>query len=131
MRPPGGDRDGRGASRNGNESAASVARPAAPRKGRRIDFDAVNAAALASLPALCARWLPDGRRSGQEWIARNPKRADRRPGSFKVNLETGRWADFAVEDARGGDPVSLAAYLAGSGQAEAAARLAEMLGVRP
>ena len=130
MRPPGGDRDGRGASR-GTESAASVVRPGAPRKGRRTDFGAVNAAALASLPALCARWFPDGRRRGQEWIARNPKRADRRPGSFKVNLETGRWADFALPDARGGDPVSLAAYLAGSSQAEAAARLAEMLGVRP
>ena len=131
MRPPGGDPDGRGDARNGNESAASVARRAAPRKGRRIDFDAVNAAALASLPALCARWFPDGRRRGDEWVARNPKRADRRPGSFKVNLETGRWADFALPDARGGDPVSLVAYLTGSGQAEAAARLAEMLGVRP
>lgn len=131
VRPPGGIRDGRDDARNGNESAASVARPGAPRKGRRIDFEAVNAAALASLPALCARWLPDGRRSGQEWIARNPKRDDRRPGSFKVNLATGRWADFALADARGGDPVSLAAYLTGSSQAEAAARLAAMLGVRP
>ena len=130
VRPPGGDRGGRGASR-GTESAASVVRPGAPRKGRRTDFDAVNAAALASLPALCARWFPDGRRRGDEWVARNPKRADRRPGSFKVNLETGRWADFALPDARGGDPVSLAAYLTGSSQAEAAARLAEMLGVQP
>lgn len=131
MRPPGGDPDGRGDARNGNESAASVARRAAPRKGRRIDFDAVNAAALASLPALCARWFPDGRRRGDEWVARNPKRADRRPGSFSINLATGRWADFALPDARGGDPVSLVAYLTGSGQAEAAARLAAMLGVRP
>ena len=130
MRPPGRDRGGRGASR-GTESAASVARPGAPRKGRRIDFEAVNAAALVALPALCRRWFPDGRRRGDEWVARNPKRADRRSGSFKVNLETGRWADFAVEDARGGDPVSLAAYLTGSSQAEAAARLAAMLGVRP
>ena len=131
MRPPGGDPDGRGDARNGNESAASVARRAAPRKGRRIDFGAVNAAALAALPALCRRWFPDGRRRGDEWVARNPKRADRRPGSFSINLATGRWADFALPDARGGDPVSLVAYLTGSGQAEAAARLAAMLGVRP
>lgn len=95
---------------------------------RRIDFEGINRAALASLPALVARWLPDGRRLGHEWVARNPRRADRRPGSFRVNLVTGKWADFATDD-RGGDPVSLAAYVAGIGQAEAARSLAECLGV--
>ena len=95
---------------------------------RRVDFNEVNRAALAALPALVARWLPDGRREGAEWVARNPRRNDRRPGSFKVNIRTGAWADFASGDA-GGDPVSLAAYLAGTGQAEAARALAEMLGV--
>ena len=96
--------------------------------GGAIDFGAVNRAALAHLPELVARWLPDGRRYGVEWVARNPRRADRRPGSFKVNLMSGRWGDFAIGVA-GGDPVSLAAYLADIGQAEAARRLAAMLGV--
>lgn len=95
----------------------------------RIDFRAINRAALARLPDLCGRWLPDGRRRGREYVARNPTRHDRRAGSFSVNLHTGRWADFAT-DARGGDPVSLAAYLSGMGQAEAARNLAKMLGVR-
>ena len=94
----------------------------------KIDFETINRAALARLPDLCARWLPDGRRRGREYIARNPLRADRHAGSFSVNLSTGRWADFAV-GARGSDPVSLAAYLSGLGQAEAARRLADMLGV--
>jgi hypothetical protein len=91
-------------------------------------FAAVNQAALAMWPLLLRRWLPDGRRVGHEWVALNPKRADRRPGSFCVNLTTGRWADFATGD-RGGDPVSLAAYLAGIGQGEAARRLAGILGL--
>ena len=95
----------------------------------KIDFKGINAAALAQLPALCAHWLPDGKRRGREYVARNPRREDRRAGSFSVNLDTGRWADFAV-GACGGDPVSLAAYLSGLGQADAARRLAEMLGVR-
>lgn len=95
----------------------------------RIDFKAINEAAKARLPELCAHWLPDGRRRGREYVARNPRRDDRRPGSFSINLQTGRWADFAV-GVRGGDPVSLAAYLSGLGQADAARRLAEMLGVR-
>lgn len=94
----------------------------------RISFDSVNRAALASLPSLLRRWLPDGRERGGEWVARNPTRHDKRPGSFKVNTRTGKWADFATGDA-GGDVVSLAAYLAGTRQIEAARNLADMLGV--
>lgn len=96
---------------------------------QRIDFLAVNRAALASLPQLVRQWLPDGRRDGNEWVARNPLRADRRPGSFKINLLTGKWADFATGD-RGSDVVSLVAYLKGTRQSEAAIFLAEGLGVR-
>ncbi len=97
--------------------------------GQRIDFATVNRAALAALPALLRRWLPDGRQVGREYLARNPLRADRRSGSFKINVRTGRWADFATGDA-GGDVISLCAYLAGIGQAEAARSLADMLRVR-
>ena len=39
-----------------------------------------------------------------------------RPEVPVINLRTGRWTDFATGDG-GGDPVSLAAYLAGCGQA--------------
>ena len=95
----------------------------------RIDFGRVNRAALATLPTLLARWLPGGRTEGAEYVVLNPLRVDRRPGSFRVNTRTGRWADFALEGARGGDVVSLAAYLGGIGQVEAAERLAEMLGI--
>lgn len=94
----------------------------------RLDFGRINATALAVLPALLSRWLPDGRLHGREWIARNPCRADRRPGSFSTNIASGRWSDFATGD-RGGDVISLAAYIAGCGQAEAARQLAHMLGI--
>lgn len=96
--------------------------------GGRPDFARINRAALARLPDLLARWLPDGRRQGGEWVARNPTRTDRHPGSFAVNLTTGRWADFATGD-KGGDPVSLAAYLHRLSQGDAARWLAEMLGL--
>ena len=94
----------------------------------RIRFDDINRAALSALPALLGRWLPGGQRRGREWVARNPLRADRRAGSFRVNMSTGRWSDFATGDA-GGDPVSLAAYLHGLSQADAARQLAGALGV--
>jgi hypothetical protein len=95
---------------------------------QRVDFAEVAAVALRHLPALVARWLPDGRREGGEWVARNPTRVDRRHGSFKVNLRSGKWADFATGD-RGGDVISLAAFLFGLSQRDAALRLSEMLGI--
>lgn len=93
---------------------------------RRIDFQTIRAASLPFIPALAKRWLPDGKRCGAEWVARNPTRADRRAGSFKVNLRTGRWADFATGD-RGGDLISLAAYLFGLSQVEAAKNIGKMM----
>ena len=126
-RPPGWESlDGRFVSRNRYEATPTVASRCTTRK-TQVDFASVNAAALAVLPMLVKRWLPDGFRRGNEWIALNPKRSDRRPGSFSINLNTGRWADFALDDAKGGDPVSLAAYLFDLSQGEAARRLAEML----
>jgi hypothetical protein len=93
-----------------------------------LDFATINSAALSALPLLCARWIPGGKRIGREYVAKNPTRADKRPGSFKVNLRTGRWADFATGD-KGGDAVSLAAYLFGLRQSEAARRLTVALGI--
>ena len=121
-------RNRRAVSRTRSETARNLTRSRVV-NNCAVDFEAINAAALPYLPALCARWLPDGRREGREWSARNPRRVDRRPGSFKVNLATGQWADFALPDARGGDPVSLAAYLFGLSQSEAARALAAMLGL--
>lgn len=88
----------------------------------------VNAAALPCLENLCRDWALQGRRIGGEFVALNPVRADRRPGSFKINLRTGRWADFASGDT-GGDPVSLYAYLHGLRQMAAARALATRLRV--
>jgi hypothetical protein len=93
-----------------------------------LDFAAINRAALAAFPAELARVLPGGKRVGAEIVALNPRRADRRLGSFKINRYNGRWADFATGD-KGGDPISLVAYLAGVLQGEAARLLARMLGL--
>ncbi len=93
-----------------------------------VEFEHIAASALPYLPQLLSRWLPHGRRQGQEWVALNPRRADAHLGSFKINLRTGRWADFATNDS-GGDVISLAAYLFDLSQAEAARRVAHMLGI--
>jgi hypothetical protein len=93
-----------------------------------ISFDTINRAAMAALPAVLTRLIPGGKIIAREYVALNPTRNDRRPGSFKINVRTGRWSDFATGD-RGGDPVSLCAYVEKCSQVEAARRLARMLGI--
>lgn len=97
---------------------------------RRIDFARVNETALVNAWAVVSSLLPRGRRFGNEWVVLNPWRDDSRLGSFKVNTITGRWADFATGD-KGGDLVSLAAFVGRVSQREAAIRLAKALGVVP
>jgi hypothetical protein len=97
---------------------------------KRVDFALIAQAALNHSDTICRRWLPDGQRQGHEWVARNPRRSDKRRGSFKVNLASGKWGDFASGD-RGGDLISLGAYLHDLDQRQAAIRIAEMLGVDP
>lgn len=100
--------------------------------GPREHFERLNATLLPQLPALVKQWLPAGRAAGAEWTALNPRRHDQRPGSFRVNLRSGRWADFATGEG-GGDPVSLYAYLFTGGRQGAAARALEggKIAVRP
>lgn len=70
---------------------------------------------------LIPEWLPDGKQQGNEWVARNPTRQDKRPGSFSVSLVTGKWSDFATGDS-GNDLISLWAYLHHHGKQINAAR---------
>jgi hypothetical protein len=106
------------------KTESSDARQRAP-----VSFRAIRRASVPALKRLLAVWLPAGRLEGDEWVAFNPRRTDRTLGSFKINLRTGRWADFATGD-RGGDAISLLAYLRGLSQAEAARLLAQELRVR-
>lgn len=95
-------------------------------KSYQIDIETVARAALPHLAELCRRWLPNGRRMGREWAVGDLTGA---PGqSCRVNLSTGRWADFATGQ-RGGDAVSLAAAIHRLSQREAAERLARALGM--
>jgi hypothetical protein len=94
-----------------------------PQNAPRLNFAEIARRALSRADTLLPRWLPGGRRRGHEYLALNPRRADRFIGSFSINVQTGRWADFATGD-RGGDLISLYAFLNGLSQCEAARQLA-------
>lgn len=99
------------------------------RNKRRIEaLRQVAAVALSVSSWLVPELLPTGKlRQGRYW-ALNPNRGDRTLGSFYVTMATGGWHDWASGD-RGGDLVSLAAFVWNVKQLEAAQQLASRLGL--
>ena len=84
-----------------------------------LDYKRVADSALLRARHLVPHWLPRGKWGGSgEWKAFNPRRADRTLGSFSVNCRSGQWADFATNN-RGGDLISLYAYLYNTSQHDA------------
>jgi hypothetical protein len=93
----------------------------------KVSFSKINQFAMPVLVQLIRELLPNGKRVGNEWVAINPNRRDTKMGSFKINLLSGKWSDFAIE-ARGGDIISLYAYVNNISQTKAAKMLAVNLG---
>jgi len=86
--------------------------------------------ALGDFNGVLNHWLPSGKHHGHEYVALNPRRTDRQPGSFSINTNTGGWSDFATGD-KGKDLVSLVAYLENETQGKASERLAAFLNIPP
>ena len=93
-----------------------------------IDFDGIKVAALRNGRSFVQDLIPGGKFRGLEYIVRNPKRDDQRPGSFSINYGSGVWKDFATGDC-GGDFISLFAFVRGYSQSDAARELAERFGM--
>lgn len=90
-------------------------------------YDQINEHALACIEDI-ADWLDlEGEQVGKEFKFLNPKRLDAELGSCSVNTETGCWGDFAIDDAKGGDLISLVAYIKDVKQGEAAKMLWEVI----
>lgn len=93
-----------------------------------IDFKRIAHAALGQSLILLSRWLPGGKVDGREYKSLNPTRSDSKVGSFAVNVDSGKWGDFASGDA-GLDLISLYAYLHGLSQLDAAKEVAAQMGM--
>lgn len=91
-------------------------------RGRPLSLARSRQALLDNSEYVLQQWLPDGTCSNQEYVAKNPTRDDKSPGSFKINMDTGVWSDFATEDAKGANLVDLYVYLHGITDKKVAAR---------
>ena len=91
-----------------------------------LDYPTINRSALAQLPMILPDLLPGGKILGREYRCGGLSGGDGQ--SFGINLETGRWSDFATGDA-GGDVIGLIAVIKGLSQSEAARLLSERIGM--
>lgn len=91
-----------------------------------INYKEIKEKALAHSHLLLKTWLPNGVIKAHEYIALNPTRHDQHLGSFRINMRSGQWADFATSD-RGGDLIALLAYLNHSTQSQAARKISALL----
>ncbi|MBF0140103.1 MAG: hypothetical protein HQL74_07470 [Magnetococcales bacterium] len=97
-----------------------------------VNFERVASESLRRLPSILYEWFPSGKLDGREFKIGDIQGS---PGeSLAINIQTGKWADFAA-DLKGGDLISLyAAKLAGGSpsgkdQVAAAKKLGEMFGI--
>ena len=93
----------------------------------KINFTQVKNYLKGHEEAILRQLLPTGKKTGNEYIALNPKRNDTHLGSVRINTTTGKWADFATGD-KGGDIISLYAYVKGINQRTASEELLRLIG---
>lgn len=93
---------------------------------KKIDFQALAEQMLARADSILHEWFPAGRVHGREFLIGDL--SGEVGQSLRVNLETGRWADFANPDLKGGDLISLYAAWKQCSQKDAANALIEQYG---
>ena len=93
----------------------------------KINFREVKDALKGYEDSILRQLLPNGRKENNEYVALNPTRADKKLGSFRINTRSWKWADFSSND-KGGDIISLYAYIRAVNQLTAAKELLRIIG---
>ena len=91
----------------------------------QLDFQGLGVSLLARAREILPTWLPGGKIVGREYTCSDLGGGN--GDSFKVNVETGLWADFAG-GVKGGDLISLYAAIENVSQGDAFKRLSESTG---
>lgn len=98
--------------------------------GIAIDVESLKTRLLQDAETLLAQWLPGGQRDGAEYKCGDL--SGNAGNSCSINLRTGKWADFASEEDRGNDLISLyAAIFCGRDNGVALKKLAQHYGMLP
>lgn len=90
------------------------------------DFEKIGKELLYRAPDILPSWLPGGKMRGHEYVCANLRGGNGE--SLSINMQTGKWADFAGTE-KGSDLISLYAAIYGLSQIESAKKLSESLGV--
>jgi predicted P-loop ATPase len=90
----------------------------------QLDFKALNELLLQDAERLLEDWLPNGRLIGSEYTCGDLSGSHGQ--SFKVNINTGLWCDFADPEFKGGDLISLFAAIQDIEQVEAYKKLMDI-----
>jgi len=88
---------------------------------KELDFEGLGDYLLGISRECVVRWLPGGTLRGKEYVCGDLMGG--KGDSLSVNINTGRWSDFATND-RGGDLISLYAAIQHIQQGDAAKQLA-------
>ena len=95
---------------------------------KKLDFEGLSQTLLYQVRSMLPEWLPGGRVMGNEYVCGDIMGG---PGnSMKVNITSGRWADFST-DQKGGDLISLYAAIHNLGNGDAFKKLNDMYGLAP
>lgn len=85
-----------------------------------VAFETLAQQLLSQSVELCSKWLPAGRLVGREWCVGNLQ--NEKGQSCRINVDSGRWGDFA-NGQKGGDLISLYAAIHSLSQLDAARAL--------
>lgn len=91
-----------------------------------IDFKGLAHALRYRARELVPEWLPGGKIVGKEYTCSDIHGGQ--GGSFRVNVDSGVWKDFATDNVSGGDLISLYAAVKGYSQIDAARALLSYVG---
>lgn len=99
---------------------------------QKLDFNEINERALPYAEEIFDVIGLDGEMQGNEYVCINPSREeDSELGSFKFNIETGLWSDFAADDdAKGVGVISYTAYVKSCSVKQSAMMLQKWLNKR-
>ena len=91
-----------------------------------FNFNDINLLAQNNIQGFLQEWLPGGIINGHDYCPLNPTRADKHIGSFRININTALWHDFATGDG-GCGLISLYAYINNISLKESAEYLAHKI----